>query len=318
MRQSTRRNGAPPPDRDTLLADELGTRRKNWGVSLHVALAYPNTYAVGMSNLGFHLVYRLLNDRPDCLCERVFLEPALVARSGEPITLESGTPLGRFHMLAFAMAFENDYPHLLTMLAKARIPLQADGRDRYAPLVLAGGIAVTANPEPLAPFLDLVVLGDAEAILPALMDRYADLLAHRASRRRTIDALAQLPGVYDPAAFTPRYHPDGRLAAVAGSATPRRQLLRDFTGYPALGPIRTPRTIFSNFALVDVCRGCPRTCRFCMVRGVNQPFRFRRREDLMREIVAEVPAGVTIGLVGASLADLPGLDLLCTELLAAG
>lgn len=178
-----------------ILAKEQGYVLKDWGGKLPVALAYANTYRVGMSSLGLHTVYRLFNELPYVVCERVFWPGG--AQADEPlITLESQQDILDCALLAFSLSFELDYFHMVSMLHQARIPLFSQERDETYPLVLAGGPAVTANPEPLAAICDAFVIGEAEEIIEPL----ADLLWNNLSAKRAdvLDALARLPGVYVP------------------------------------------------------------------------------------------------------------------------
>src|SRR5438552_12819133 len=143
----------------SLLADEQGTVRKDWGGKVPVALVYPNTYAVGMSNLGFQTIYSHLNRLPDVVCERVFLpDPGDVeelTRTGEaPFSLESLRPLRDFALIGFSVTYERDYINVLRLLALAGIPLRAAERGSRDPLIVMGGVCAFSNPEPLAPFMD--------------------------------------------------------------------------------------------------------------------------------------------------------------------
>jgi len=143
--------------------------------SFRVALCWPNLYFVGMSNLGFQGVYHLLNSQADVVCERAFLPDDVdkeeLERTGSPLTsFESGTPLRDFDLVAFSVSFENDYLHVLQMLRLSGIPLRARDRGPRDPLVLMGGAALFLNPEPLAPFADLVGVGEAEALIPGLVE----------------------------------------------------------------------------------------------------------------------------------------------------
>lgn len=164
---------------EKLLAGERGTRRKIWNDQLTVCLAYPNVYRIGMSNLGFQTVYGLLNRLPGCLCERIFLPDPTegdASRQEALVSMESQRPLKEFDILAFALPFENDYPYVLRMLEQAGIPMEAGSRDDSDPLIMAGGIAVTLNPEPLSSFVDLFLLGEAEELLPEFVERYDNVL----------------------------------------------------------------------------------------------------------------------------------------------
>ena len=156
--------------RKRFLAAEVGTIRKNTRGCIRVALVYPNRYHVGMSNLGFQTVYRLLNQIEDVVCERVFLPETDAASNVGIKSLESGYLLQNFDIIAFSIAFENDYPNILTILDRAGIPLQSENRDPSHPLLIAGGVACFLNPEPIAPFIDCFLLGEAEAGLKQFFD----------------------------------------------------------------------------------------------------------------------------------------------------
>src|SRR5437773_4643935 len=156
-----------------LLAAERGTIRKDWGGKIAFALVYPNTYAVGMSNLGFQTIYRHLNALPDAVCERVFLpDPEDLAdlgrTEGVPISLESFRRLTDFHMVGFSVTYEGDYVNVLRLLALAGIPLRPEDRRPNDPLVLMGGVCAFSNPEPVAPFMDVVVVGEGEELVAEL------------------------------------------------------------------------------------------------------------------------------------------------------
>ncbi len=185
------------PQRDIardMLSREVGYVRKPHSGRLRVALAFPNTYFVGMSNLGFQTIYRLLNDQPDIVCERVFLPPkqelqSLLESGARIVTLESQTPVSEFDVFAFSVSFEWDYTNVLTLLRLAGLPLRAADRTERHPLVVIGGAVTFVNPEPLALFADVIAAGEGEALVPALVEAFntsesrAMLLQHLASRR---------------------------------------------------------------------------------------------------------------------------------------
>src|SRR5712692_5499108 len=156
-----------------------------------IALCYPNLYWVGMSNLGFQGVYQLLNAHEDVTCERAFLPDDVdrdeLVRTGQRLTsFESGTELSSFHVLAFSISFENDYLHVLKMLRLAGVPLRAKDRTPRDPLVLLGGAAMFLNPEPLAPFADLIAVGEGETLVPRLLEA----LVGASDPRRGLDRLS--------------------------------------------------------------------------------------------------------------------------------
>ncbi|RLC28176.1 MAG: hypothetical protein DRH56_00555, partial [Deltaproteobacteria bacterium] len=201
------------------LAREKGTIRKDRGGRLPVALVYPGFYRMGMSNLGFQLVYHLLNRRPDVAAERVFLpegqEMSLYLQTGKPLlSLETQTPLRNFHLVAFSLSFENDYLNLLKILEMGNIPLLREARTGPDPYVMAGGVTTFLNPEPLADFMDFFLLGEAEANLDPFIDAFIDLSCRRSKRKDVIRDLAvQVPSLYAPGLYRAGYHGDGTLAA---------------------------------------------------------------------------------------------------------
>src|SRR5215212_6669305 len=194
------------------LSKETGYIRKPHGDRLRVALAFPNTYWVGMSNLGFQTIYRLFNAQDDVVCERVFLPPKqelaeLLASNTPLVTIESQTPVSDFDVLAFSVSFEWDYVNLLTMMRLAGMARYAAERSERDPLVVVGGAVTFVNPEPLAPFADVIAAGEGEELVPAF-DR-----AFRAATGRA-DLLKRLSaerGFYIPAFYTPQYGSDGAM-----------------------------------------------------------------------------------------------------------
>src|SRR5690349_4258957 len=195
-----------------ILAKEVGYVTKPHGDRLRVALAFPNTYWVGMSNLGFQTVYRLFNAEPDVVCERFFLPPKqelaqLIATNTQLVSLESQTPIGDFDVVAFSVSFEWDYVNILTLLRLAGIPRYAAERGPQHPLVVIGGAVTFVNPEPLAPFADAIAAGEGEALVPALRR------AHGAAsdRRDLLRLLARERGFYVPSFYEPQYGGNGAL-----------------------------------------------------------------------------------------------------------
>src|SRR5438067_11821878 len=194
------------------LAKEVGYIRKPHGSRLRVALAFPNSYWVGMSNLGFQTVYRLFNAHDDIVCERFFLPPKqelaeLIATRAPLLTLESQTPVGDFDIVAFSVSFEWDYVNVLTLLRLAGIPSYAADRSPDHPLVVVGGAVTFVNPEPLAPFADVIAAGEGEALVPGL--RRA--VSAATNRAELLELLAQERGFYVPSFYEPHYAADGTI-----------------------------------------------------------------------------------------------------------
>ncbi|HEX2501036.1 MAG TPA: radical SAM protein [Methylomirabilota bacterium] len=303
---------------DRLLSQETGTLRKDWGGRISFALVYPNTYAVGMSNLGFQTIYRHLNALPDVVCERVFLPdpedlPEYRRTGTGPFSLESKRPLRDFDLVGFSITYEGDYIHTLRLLAMAGIPLRPEARRPEDPIVLMGGVCAFANPEPIAPFMDFVVVGEGEEIVAEIVGAYRDAFGATSlgARRRDdlLDRLAPVSGIYVPQRYGIAYRDDGSIAEVRPAAgvpavvTKRR--LRKVDEFRTISLLRTPNAEYGHLALLEVGKGCGRGCRFCLEGQIYRPVRHRSLETL-RETVREIKKdSKRVGLVGACVSDYP-------------
>jgi radical SAM superfamily enzyme YgiQ (UPF0313 family) len=308
------------PDRLARLAAErrlfaLGPRGP-----LSVCLVYPNTYAVGMANLGFQAVLRILNDDARVTVERAFLPDG--PRTTWPRTLrsfEGNRPLGDFDVLAFSISFETDYLHVLDVLALAGLPLRRAARGRAAPVVLAGGPATFLNPEPLAEFVDLFLIGEAEEMLPEFLARAA---AGAPGRDAVLERTEDVAGAYRPDRFRPRYRDDGTLAAVDydGPFEPRvvRRYLARLDESETASAVLSPEAVFGDMFLVEGSRGCEWGCRFCAAGFMYRPVRYRSPDRVRDGIARGLRERRTIGLVGAEMASQPAIASLCQEIAAAG
>lgn len=294
------------------LAGESGAVIKKHRNRITVALVYPNTYHIGMSNLGFLTVYRLINRLDQVVCERAFLPDGDSETDREIRTVESGKALGTFDIVAFSLSFENDYPAILTVLEKAGLPLESNARGTPHPLVVAGGVACFLNPEPIAPFIDCFLLGEAEINLPLFLETYDPT----ADRPASLTQIARhVPGAYVPAFYTPSYKANGTLqdrAVLPGiPTTVRPPRFPDLAAEPAFNSIIAADTTFDNTYLVEVARGCPHGCRFCSAGFVYRPPRFQSIETLKGCLAEAAKRTSKVGLVGTAIADLPGLHELC-------
>ncbi len=286
---------------------ETGTVIHSWNSGRYrIALVYPNSYHHGMSNLGFLTVYHLLNQRDDCLCERFFLpdKKGGKGQGRQPVSLESGHRLADFDLIAFSISFENDYLNVPVILELAGIPLYRSGRDSSAPLLLFGGVCAFINPEPLADIVDLVAIGEAEPILPPLIET---LVQNHRPRNELLKRLVGLPGLYVPGFYTPVYKENGeQIGLQPNGDVPvqvQRQFLADLDSSASRSFIQTDATEFGQMALTEVSRGCSRGCRFCAAGFVYLPPRERSLDNLLEQVDAGLCQRERIGLVAAAVAD---------------
>src|SRR5262245_12570187 len=309
------------------LAKEVGYIKKPHGDRLRIALAFPNTYWVGMSNLGFQTVYRLFNAEDDIACERFFLPPRqelleLAGAKAPLLTLESQSPVGDFDVVAFSVSFEWDYVNVLTLLRLAGIPPYAAERNSRHPLVVIGGAVTFVNPEPLAPFADVIAAGEGEALVPELRAAFSE----SADRDNLLQRLSRARGFYVPSLYEPRYAADGTLAGYDvrgaagsdGAAPPvpiRKAALRatEAVDPPATG-IFTPDTEFGSRFLVEVVRGCANLCRFCWAGYNYLPVRAFPTDRILDLATAARAYSNRTGLVSIALCDHPDIERILARL----
>src|SRR5215831_5854802 len=301
----------------SLLASEEGVVRKDWGGRVSVALVYPNTYAVGMSNLGFQTVYERLNALPDAVCERVFFpDPEdldeLLRTGAEPFSLESLRPLREFDIVGFSVTYEGDYINVLRLLRMAGIPVRTADRAPGDPLVLMGGVCAFSNPEPLAPFMDEVAVGEGEELVGEIVAAYAESRAAGTDdlRSRVIGRLALLSGIYVPAAYDVGYASDGSIESVTpiAAGVPSvviKRRVRDVNRFETRSLLKTPKAEYGHMALLEVGKGCGRGCRFCLECQVYRPVRHRSLEALRESVATIAKESKRVGLVGACVSDYP-------------
>jgi radical SAM superfamily enzyme YgiQ (UPF0313 family) len=304
----------------SLSASEEGIVRKEWGGRVSVALVYPNTYAVGMSNLGFQTIYDHLNRLPDVVCERVFFpDPGILDEhrrtATPPLSLESHRPLRDFDLVGFSVTYEGDFINAVRLLTMAGIAPRAADRGPGDPLILMGGVCAFSNPEPMAPFMDLVVVGEGEEAVTDIVAAYRDSRRHAPTeaRRRFLDALTPLPGMYVPADYEPRHAPDGRLEAVLPAAPTARPVvvkrrLPDVNRFETRSILKTPKAEYGHMQLLEVGKGCGRGCRFCLEGQVYRPVRHRSLDSLRESVQQIARESKRVGLVGACVSDYPWIE----------
>ena len=308
------------------LAREQGYYRYAAGTRQRFALVYPNSYFVGMSNLGLHIIYELLNQRTDTACERFFLPEKEKIRRYENtktplMSLENQTALAEFPVIGFAVSFEMDYFNVVKVLELGSVPIRAEERGERDSIVIAGGPCATFNPEPLSAVIDAFIIGEGEAIMPAFMDAYYQAKAEGLARADLLKRLANVPGVYIPSIYEHQYAADGTIAAIwpqdGAPAHVSRQWVKNLDAFPAHTVVVTEDTEF-NLYLIETARGCGRHCRFCMAGYCFRVPRNRSLAVIDREVQDALKYQKRIGLMGAAISDYPEIDALCKDILGEG
>lgn len=283
---------------------ERGTFLKKWTGRHPVALIYPNHYQVGMSSLGYQLVYALLNKQDDVVCERFFLP-----RAGEKFqSVESGRGIDQFPILFFSISFEHDYLNLVRIVASLGTAVYAEDREPQvstrSPLIVCGGVATFINPEPLAPFVDLFFLGEAEAGLVELTGYLND--NYRQTPRKVLLRTAALKfgGCYPPSLYTPKYDENGCLidsVPEQGLSKSVRRVFFSDCQRANHSQLLTPETEFSELFLTELGRGCSEGCRFCTAGFIYRPPRLWNADAVVAGLEEKFAGVKRVGLLGMEM-----------------
>ena len=284
-----------------------------------VAIVYPNTYFVGMSNLGLHIIYEEINRHPASVCERIFLpekkELDAYDKTKTPLmSVETQRPMHQFDVVAFDVTFEMDYFHIPLMLRHGRVPVTSEARTSFDPIVIAGGPCATFNPEPFADFIDAFIIGEGEGIVTAVLERIRKGRENGESREETISVLAQIDGVYVPILYTPQYDDNKRFVGYDIADGAPQIIRRHFEPLTSGGEtvIATNFTEFGAMYIIEVARGCGRHCRFCMAGYCFRVPRVRPLDILKEGVDRAEKLGKKVGLMGAAISDYPEVDELVT------
>ena len=294
-RRKSNRRWSPHHDWAPYRDAERAVRRFSPHASYRLALAYANTYEVGMSSLGFQRVYELVHGTPEWSCERFFLDG-----TGMPRSVETGTALDEFGCVAFSVSFEEDYVNLLRMLDRARIPLRREEREPWHPLIVMGGSCAAINPLPMAELIDVFALGAAENLLPALLGA----LAEEGDRDAVLERLGDEDGFYVPA----HHAPEEDVARPKLRKLELSDLQMREPGHLPSSSIVTPRTEFSEKYLIEMSRGCPEKCRYCWATFGMGKFRWHPTDYILESLERARPLTDQLGFVATAVGDHPEIE----------
>ena len=280
-----------------------------------VAIVYPNTYFVGMSNLGLHIIYEEINLRNDSVCERIFLpekkELEAYDKTKTPLmSVETQRPMHQFDVVAFDVTFEMDYFHIPLMLRHGRVPIMGKDRTEFDPIVIAGGPCATFNPEPFADFIDAFIIGEGEGIVSRVLDIIRDGKMEGLDRHAILRQLANISGVYVPSLYVPIYSDDGEFKGYHIAEGAPKTIKRHFEMLTSGGEtvVATNYTEFGAMYIIEVARGCGRHCRFCMAGYCFRVPRVRPLDILKEGVNRAEQLGKKVGLMGAAISDYPEVD----------
>ena len=298
-----------------LYKDEDSRVTINPHVEQKVAIVYPNTYFVGMSNLGLHIIYEEINLHPSSVCERIFLpekkELDVYDKTKTPLmSVETQRPMHQFDVVAFDVTFEMDYFHIPLMLRYGRVPVMSEDRTGFDPIVIAGGPCATFNPEPFADFIDAFIIGEGEGIVSRVLDIIRNGKMEGLDRHAILRQLANESGVYVPSLYVPIYSEEGEFKGYHIAEGVPKTIKRHFEMLTSGGEtvVATNYTEFGAMYIIEVARGCGRHCRFCMAGYCFRVPRVRPLDILKEGVDRAEQLGKKVGLMGAAISDYPEVD----------
>ena len=307
---------------------EHGVRKKEWdAVEARVCLAFPDIYDIGMSHLGFRMLYKILNDDPRTLAERAYtpwvdLQRELRAHGKFLVSLESARPLCDFDVVGFSLQYELTYTNILSMLELGGIPLRSEHRSDDDPLVVAGG-PVATHAEPMAMFLDAILIGDGEEATTEIALSWTAGKRAGATRAERLRALARIPGVYVPSLYTTAIDAETGFEVVSGTLADdvplpvERRILEDISRFPFPddGPVGGPEAIFDRMS-IEIARGCTEGCRFCQAGMIYRPVRERDPQDVVDTVMRALDKSGQdeVSLTALSTADVSAISPLIQRL----
>jgi len=313
-------------NRIRLLKNESRLVEPGNGQYLRVVLLFPAPYEIAMANLGFQLIYSIFNNVPGVCCHRAFapwtafsqrISPDLPV----PVTLETGEPLSKYDVVALSLNYENNILNVFRLLKAAGITLLSKDRSSKEPLIVAGGVVVTINPEPFADLVDICVLGEADELIPELCKPLITEWATYRNRKETLMASSEISGVYIPSFFEATYSESNQFTGISplikSGFSLQRRLVADLDSIPSSTVIHTKQTRFPELHVIEISRSCPRHCRFCLIPACYGKFRYRSVDSVINA-AKSAPAGWRIGLLGAGAADHPQLAEICESLASKG
>lgn len=297
---------------------------KDWDkTTVRIALAYPDTYEIGMSNMAIPILYDILNRQPDVLAERVFapwtdMDSLMRQRNIPLFSLESQRPLGEFDIIGFSLGYELTYTNVLNMLDLARIPVLAVDRSDSHPLIIAGG-SCCLNPEPMADFIDVFIIGDGEEVVFEFLDTYRE--GKGAGKKELLLKLAAIPGVYVPSLYRVEYSAEGLVQSITPTAAEAKSTIKrrivDVLPPPPTRPVVPYLEVIHDRGAIEIQRGCSRGCRFCQAGLIYRPVRERPHDEVLRA-TDEIINGCgydEVSLVSLNTSDYTGIGVLVSRLI---